>query len=212
MCCSTTRIGFWASASFRFRSSRPARVTKAWHSSFAFLSIYLWVFRRDLRFPNVLLLFPICIAAIWFLNALRIALLVSIGSHVSPVGRRPRLSLGGGLDQLSRRYPEHHSRLAKNGPSLPRRNPERAAGPGMTSGAHAALTFLAPFMALVAASLLASAFAPHDQWLYAVKVAAVGAALWCFRDAYLPLLSGARWSSIAIGLAVGILWIAIRPR
>ena len=50
----------------------------------AFLPIYMWVFRRDLRFPNVLLLFPIGIAAIWVLNALRIAILVSIGAHASP--------------------------------------------------------------------------------------------------------------------------------
>ena len=50
----------------------------------AFLPIYMWVFRRDLRFPNVLLLFPIGITAIWVLNALRIAVLVSIGAHVSP--------------------------------------------------------------------------------------------------------------------------------
>ena len=50
----------------------------------AFLSVYTWVFRRDLRFPNVLLLFPIGIAAVWTLNALRIAVLVTIGAHVSP--------------------------------------------------------------------------------------------------------------------------------
>ena len=66
-------------------------------------------------------------------------------------------------------------------------------------------------MALVAASILASAFAPHDQWLYAVKVAAIGAALWWFRGAYIPLLSGASLSSVAIGLAVGALWIATDP-
>ena len=50
----------------------------------AFLSAYMWVFRRDLRFPNVLLLLPIGLSLIWSLNALRIAVLVSIGAHVSP--------------------------------------------------------------------------------------------------------------------------------
>ena len=50
----------------------------------AFLSVYVWVFRHDLRFPNVLLLFPIGVSIIWTLNALRIALLVSIGAHISP--------------------------------------------------------------------------------------------------------------------------------
>ena len=86
-----------------------------------------------------------------------------------------------------------------------------ADGPDRTSGAQSSLEFLAPFMALMAASILASAFAPHDQWLYAVKVAAIGAALWWFRGAYLPLISGASLSSVVIGLAVGVVWIATDP-
>ena len=173
---------------------------------FAFLSIYLWAFRRDLRFPNALLLFPICVAAIWFLNALRIALLVSIGSHVSPsVAIQGFHSVAGWVSILA---------VALGTIAVSRKMTFFAAPDAIVHKRHvnhAALTYLAPFMALVAASLLASAFAPHDQWLYAVKVAAVGTALWCFRDAYLPLLSGARWSSIAIGLGVGVLWIASDP-
>ncbi len=55
-------------------------------------------------------------------------------------------------------------------------------------------------MALVAASILASAFAPHDQWLYAVKVVAIGGALWWFRGSYLPCVSSASWSSVVYAL------------
>ncbi len=179
----------------------------------AFLPIYMWVFRRDLRFPNVLLLFPIGIAAIWVLNALRIAVLVSVGAHVSPaVAVQGFHSEAGWISFLivtlscvavSRRMPFFAAQ--------PVRNAERAAGYGKTSGAQATLAFLAPFMALVAASILASAFAPHDQWLYTVKVAAIAATLWWFRAAYLPLVSGASLSSVAIGLAVGAVWIATDP-
>ena len=173
----------------------------------AFLPIYMWVFRRDLRFPNVLLLFPIGIAAIWVLNALRIAVLVSVGAHVSPVvavqgfhseaGWISFLIVTLSCVAVSRKLPFFAAQ--------PVRNPDRA------SGAQATLAFLAPFMSLVAASILASAFAPHDQWLYAVKVAAIGAALWWFRAVYLPLVSGASLSSVAIGLAVGAIWIATDP-
>ena len=163
----------------------------------------MWVFRRDLRFPNVLLLFPIGIAAIWFLNALRIALLVSIGSHVSPaVAVQGFHSVAGWICFLAVTL-SCHSRLTKNGLLCRAAMPERAAGHGSTSGARRTSVSRAVH-GLVAASILASAFAPHDQWLYAVKVAAVGAALWWFRDAYLPLLSGASLSSVAIGLAVGV--------
>jgi exosortase E/protease (VPEID-CTERM system) len=175
----------------------------------AFLPIYIWVFRRDLRFPNVLLLLPIGIAAIWVLNALRIAVLVSIGSHVSPaVAVQGFHSEAGWISFLvvtlssiavSRKYP-----------SLPRSRSQAARCRAETSGAQASSALL-PFMSLMAASILASAFTPHDQWLYAVKVAAIGAALWWFRGAYLPLVSGASLSSVAIGLVVGVVWIATDP-
>jgi len=179
----------------------------------AFLPIYLWVFRRDLRFPNVLLLLPMGIAAIWIFNALRIAFLVSIGAHISPeVAVQGFHSQGGWISFLivtlsciavSRRMPFFAAQ--------PVAYSARSAGSGAISGAQASLEFLAPFMALLAASILAAAFAPHDQWLYAVKVLAVGATLWWFRGAYRPLLSGVSSSSVAIGLAVGAIWIATDP-
>ncbi len=178
----------------------------------AFLSVYTWVFRRDLRFPNVLLLFPIGIAAVWTLNALRIAVLVTIGAHVSPdVAVQGFHSAAGWISFLfvtlsviavSRRVPF----FANN----PRPSVERVADP-VAPGTNMALQYLAPFIALMATSILASAFTPHDQWLYGVKVAAMAAVLWWFRDAYLPLLSGASWSSVGIGLAVGAVWIATDP-
>jgi len=179
----------------------------------AFLPIYLWVFRRDLRFPNVLLLLPMGIAAIWTFNALRIALLVSIGAHISPeVAVQGFHSQGGWISFLivtlsciavSRRMPFFAAQ--------PVAHSAWTAGSRANSGAQASIAFLAPFMALVAASILAAAFAPHDQWLYAVKVLAVGATLWWFRGAYRPLLSGVSSSSAAIGLAVGAIWIATDP-
>ena len=128
-----------------------------------------------------------------------------------PANRSAGISLASRLDRVFRRYAELHSSLAKN--SLLRSTAARNARERARRrpDGQAALTFLAPFIALVAASIVASAFAPHDQWLYPVKVAATGAALWWFRDTYLPLLSGASSSSVGIGLAVGALWIATDP-
>ena len=179
----------------------------------AFLPIYIWAFRRDLRFPNVLLLLPIGIATIWVMNALRIALLVSLGAHVSPTiaaqgfhsqaGWISFLFVTLSLIAVSRKIPFFVAQ--------PARAATYPSGQTESTGAQASLEYLAPFMALMAASIVASAFAPHDQWLYAVKVVAVGATLWWFRAAYLPLLSGASLSSVAIGLAVGVVWIATDP-
>jgi exosortase E/protease (VPEID-CTERM system) len=176
-----------------------------------FFSVYLWVFRRDLKFPNVLLLLPLGMGAIWLLNALRIALLVSIGAHVSPemaiqgfhskAGWINILLVMLGMVALTRRVP------------LFMADGRRAAGSAPAAGDQPDLTlaFLAPFMAMLAAHIFTSAFAPHDQWLYPVKVFAAGAALWWFRDTYKPLLAGVAWSSLAVGLAVGVAWIVTDP-
>lgn len=178
------------------------------------VAIYTWVFRRDLRFPNAILLFPVGVAAIWTLNALRIALLISIGAHLSPTvaiqgfhsaaGWVSFLLVAFAMIAVSRRVPFFAA--------LPPRKPAAISTvAGIRPSPDPALLFLAPFIALVATSILASAFAPHDQWLYVVKVAAIGAVLWWYRDAYLPLLTGASWSSVGIGLAIGAVWIATDP-
>jgi exosortase E/protease (VPEID-CTERM system) len=179
----------------------------------ATISMYVWAFRRDLRFPNVLLLLPVGIAAVWLLNALRISLLVSIGAHVSPtVAIQGFHSAAGWISFLlvtfaliaaSRRVAFFAAEPRHASPAIVARTAPSAADP--------VLHYLAPFIALVATSILASAFAPHDQWLYALKVVAIGSVLWWFRDAYLPLLTGASWSSVGIGLAVGAVWIVTDP-
>jgi exosortase E/protease (VPEID-CTERM system) len=176
----------------------------------AFLSVYVWVFRHDLRFPNVLLLFPIGVSIIWTLNALRIAVLVSIGGHISPdIAIQGFHSAAGWIAFLfvtlsciavSRRF-AFFAAVPAAEPAAP-----RAAAP-----AQPALVFLAPFMALLGASILESAFAPHDQWLYGVKVAAIACVLWYYRHSYTPLLRSVSPSSVAIGFAVGVAWIATDP-
>jgi len=49
-----------------------------------FLTVYLWMFRAEIRFPHAFWLFPIGILAIWLANALRIAALIALGDSFSP--------------------------------------------------------------------------------------------------------------------------------
>ena len=176
----------------------------------AFLAIYIWVFRAHLRFPNAFCLFPIGIGAIWLLNSVRIASLVSIGAHVSPTvaldgfhswsGWIAFLIVTVGIMTASRR-----SALIWAVP-LP--------------GTHArddareqqVLAYLAPFTACMAASIVASAFTPADQWLYALKVTAISVTLLWFRDVYVRLVSKVSLVSIIAGVAVGVAWIATDPQ
>ena len=50
----------------------------------AFLGIYLWLFRKDLRFPGALVILPLGAATIWVVNSLRIVALVVIGTSGWP--------------------------------------------------------------------------------------------------------------------------------
>ena len=50
----------------------------------AFLGAYLLLFRRDLRFPQALLLIPIGTVIIWLFNVLRIVVLVLVGAWGRP--------------------------------------------------------------------------------------------------------------------------------
>jgi exosortase E/protease (VPEID-CTERM system) len=173
------------------------------------LSLYMWIFRRSLCFPHAFLLLPIGAVAVWLLNSVRIAALISIGAHFSPA-----VALGGfhsqggwigfllvtvGIMAASQRAAFFSKGVAAIRPA-PARADERLL-----------LALLAPFMALMAASIIASAFAPNDQWLYALKVAGMAAALWWFRDQYAAMLERVSVFAVLTGLAVGVLWIATDP-
>ena len=48
------------------------------------LTLFLVLFRKELRFPQSLCLLPFGIAAIWLCNVLRIVALILVGAHLSP--------------------------------------------------------------------------------------------------------------------------------
>jgi exosortase E/protease (VPEID-CTERM system) len=174
----------------------------------AFLSLYLWAFRSQLRFPHAFLLVPVGLGAVWLLNSVRIAALVSLGAHVSPdlaihgfhsqAGWIAFLSVTVGIMALAQK-----SALLR---AVPRRAPA-----AVRSDDRGILAYLVPFIALMIASIIMAASAPYDRPLYALKVVAVGLTLWMFRDVY------RRWTwrisplSVLAGVAVGAAWIATDP-
>lgn len=178
-----------------------------------FFPVYMWVFRDELKFPNVLLLLPLGILAIWLLNSIRIAALVSIGAHLSPaVAAQGFHSQAGWISFLivtlsTVAVARRAAMFAKPEP----RDPASAFARPDKAASDLSLAYLAPFIGLVGAAIVASAFVPHDQWLYGLKVLAIAAALWRFRDVYTPLVRSVSWVSVVIGLAVGGLWVATDP-
>ena len=92
----------------------------------AFLAFYCWLMRHQLRFPHALLLLPVGIVIAWSLNALRIALLISIGRHVFPRHRPQRFPFAGRMDRISRPSHRHHGGFGED-LILPRRTKARGA-------------------------------------------------------------------------------------
>jgi exosortase E/protease (VPEID-CTERM system) len=173
-----------------------------------FLAIYLWLFRKELRFPQAFWLFPTGILVIWLANAVRIAMLIAIGASFSPevalqgfhkqAGWIAFTLVAIGAITLSNRMrfftvtmPEH-------------------ADAGIGKPLAAAL--LAPLLVLMAASMLTSASSSGFDVLYPVRVVAIALVLYYFRKSYKELLGWQwTWQAPAIGIAVFAIWMLLEP-
>ena len=172
-----------------------------------FLSIYLWIFRRELRFPNAWILLPLGVLAIWVLNGARIAILILIGAHFSEeVAITGFHSQAGWMMFLLLTIA---IMLATHQLSFFRKTAKTQRAPSVNY--TIAITLLAPFLAMTAAGIVAAAFTAESHWLYSLRVIAVSAALVCFYQAYRRLNWRTGYEPILLGLLVGAGWIATDP-
>lgn len=172
----------------------------------AFSAVYLWLFRSELRFPRALLLIPVGIVVIWLVNVLRVTALIAIGVSFSPdiavtgfhsqAGWISFSIVALGMIALSHRH------------LLPADGDRRALA---VADSGPALGLLAPLLALLTASMLIAAFSSGLAALYPLGVIATAAVLWHFRAQYRGFARGLSWQSIAIGIAVFVLWIVLAP-
>jgi exosortase E/protease (VPEID-CTERM system) len=171
-----------------------------------FLVVYLWLFRRELRFPHALLLIPLGTLLIWLANALRIVALILVGTWVSPdVAREGFHSQAGwmtlivvsfGLVALTRR-----TRLfaAANVSA----DDETFTNP--------TARYLAPLLAIVAAQMVGAALSAGFDRLYPLRVLAAGAALGFVAWRGVPWGWGWSWSAVGLGIAAFAVWMALDP-
>lgn len=177
-----------------------------------FVAAYLWLFRRDLRFPQALLLWPAGVAILWLSNAVRIAALIALGT----AGYR-EVALGGFHSQagwlafnavsLGLAVLAHRLRFFAEQP------PTGDAGTGVAPirEAHPATAYLTPLLAILATTMLTAAFTSGFDGLYPLRVLAAAAVLWACRHAYAQLRWSWSWQPLMVGLAVFLLWIAVVP-
>ena len=177
-----------------------------------FLSTFLWLFRRHLRFPHALLLVPAGLGGIWVGNVLRITALIAVGAAWSP-----EVALGGfhsqagwiifnllsvGLVAAALKMPFFLRAEAvsdasgKNVPVAKTQDSDSAA-------------YLIPFLAITATSMVCGAMQTNFDLAYPLKVFAAGIAVWHFRGAYRRLQWSWSWSAVVAGTGVFGLWMAL---
>ena len=172
----------------------------------AFLAAYLAWSRENFRWPRAYLLLPLGVAAIWLLNAARIASLILIGAWASP-----EVALGGFHSQAGW--------IAFLGVSLglvvaSRRLSFFAADLGDSAEATASnpsASFLGPFLAVMATAMVTGAFTSGFDPLYGLRALAGGAALWYFRRDLAGTIRGWSWAGVAIGVVAFGIWAALEP-
>jgi exosortase E/protease (VPEID-CTERM system) len=174
---------------------------------FVFGTAWLLIFRREFRLPQALLLIPAGMAVILALNCVRMTVLlliggagaeaVALGGFHSQAGWIAFVAVALALCVVSHRVP--WIAVVPTAPARVRQN-------SVASDRTAA--YLLPFLAILAAGMLAQAASGGFEWAYPLRVVAAVFALWRFRRVYAELDWTVGPPGVAIGIAVFVLWIA----
>ena len=176
-----------------------------------FVSIYLWLFRDQLRFPRALLLYPIGILASTLFNVVRITVLLAIGLEGNP-----ELAVGG-----------FHSHagwmmftlvalgiviLAQSVPAL-QREPVAAAkadaAPLLPFWRDPNMAAILPFAVFMLTAIPVAALSATPGVIYPLRVVIVGAVMLGFWRLYRALPWRADPAALGIGAAIAALWILV---
>jgi exosortase E/protease (VPEID-CTERM system) len=170
----------------------------------SFCVLWLWLFRREFRFPRALLIIPASVGLLFLLNALRIATLILIGNAGAP-----GIALGGFHSQAGW--------IAFNGVAMclvvaSRRmqwitTGHSAPSPSPVVEENPAAPYLAPFLLTLAVSMISTAASAGFEWLYPLRMFAAGAAFWIYRRRYKDLDWRFGWEAPAAGALVFVLWL-----
>jgi exosortase E/protease (VPEID-CTERM system) len=171
-----------------------------------FAIAWLWICRRECRFPQAFVLIPLAVSMAWLLNAVRIAALILIGNAGAPA-----IAMGGFHSQAGWMafiaLALGFSVAARRAPWIAARPPERAPGGVFSDNPTAA--YLVPFLAILASAMLSRAVSSGFEWLYPIRLFAAAAALWAFRRKLAALDWRWGWPALALGSLVFLLWLGL---
>jgi exosortase E/protease (VPEID-CTERM system) len=176
-----------------------------------FLSIWLVLFRHEVRFPQALLLVPAGVALLLFLNAVRIAVLILIGHagwrDVAAQGFHSQAGwiafniVAFGISVGARRIPWISRGTVVRSTAV--------RGSAVKSQEDAVSAYLLPFLAILLAAMLSRAASGKFEWLYGIRLLAVAVPLWAYRRTYLELAWRWEWQAVAAGFGVFAFWVGI---
>lgn len=171
-----------------------------------FLAAYLWLSRDTLRFPRALLLLPVGVLTAWLMNCLRICVLILVGTYFSAdIAAGGFHSIAGGLlfccVALGLAWATHHihwiNKLEK--PKAPDPNSSKTAA------------YIAPFMAILAVGMITGLFTAEFNYLYPVHILVASILLRHYRRYYSEMRFNLSWFSVAAGIGVFLVWVALAP-
>jgi exosortase E/protease (VPEID-CTERM system) len=189
-----------------------------------FTLVWLWFFRKEIRFPQAFLLIPCALGCVWLLNIARICVLILIGaagaSDIAMVGFHSQAgwmaftAIALAFSMAARRIPWVRRDPAR-ATTLP---PRPAIGEMQTAvlpshelvgerGESPAVgAYLAPFLAILAASFVSKAVSGYFEWLYPLRFVVAAIALWHYWPEYRKLNWRFGWLAPVTGLAIFLLW------
>jgi exosortase E/protease (VPEID-CTERM system) len=192
-----------------------------------FTGMWLWFFRREIRFPQALVLVPVALVTMWALNVVRIAALVLMGvkwgseaalyAFHSEAGWIAFTAVALGFSLAMLRVPWMRRvgagvEVVGAGSDTAGRATGRAGGAEPVGEAPATPAYLVPFLAIIAASyisrLVVGSAGTGFEALYGLRFLAAAVALWLFRGELRKLDWRFGWMGPAVGAAVFAVWVA----
>lgn len=172
--------------------------------------VWLWFFRRECRFPQVLILIPAGVTAIYLLNAVRLTTLILIGNAGAP-----QIALGGfhsqagwiAFNAVALALSVASRRLSWLTTTVPPQIDHSS--PLNTLSDNPTATYLLPFLSILTVGIVTTAMSGDFEWLYPLRFLAAAGVFWIWREKYAALNWRFSWFGPVIGVLVFAIWIGV---